>query len=451
MKRAVTAALLAAILTGTAASGASAQGVDSTTVDRILAVVGSKAIMLSQVQEELFGRVQNGSERLPNPKTDSAGFDKAMSGMIRRYTDTLVAFELLHRDAVLDTTIKVTDQEVNDAADAMIADTHKRFKTVAEFKSELKVIGFSTEEDWRKFLMENQRRTLTVRRYASMLHEDGKIKDKTPTAKEVRAFYDAHAVDFAQMPATVSFKQIIVAPRATDAARAKSKALADSLVVELRKGANFADVAKRFSMDEGSKGDGGNLPWFTHGKMVREFEDVAFLLKPGTISEPVESPYGYHIIQVQRVQPGEVQARHILIIPDIDSAGALAAKDRATAIVAAVGAGASFDSLQHLYHDRAEELELSGFPLDSLGHTPYGPPLANVDSGKVAQPFLLPVANFPLHSKWAVVQVTRRTAAGPPVFDDVKAFIKRTLATMLGEQDYINQLRARTFVDIRAP
>ena len=452
MKRFAVVAGLAAALVGVAARGLSAQGADSTTVDRILAVVGSKAIMLSQVQEEVFGKVEERKERLPDPKKDAAGFDKAMTILLRRYTDTLIAFELLHRDALQDTTVKVTDQEVNDAADAMIADTHKRFKTVADFKAELRVTGFATEDDWRKYLIERQRRTLVVRRYTQQLKDDQKIKDKTPTAKEVRAYYDAHLDELGQAPATVSFKQIIVAPKPTATARARARALADSLAIELRKpDANFATAAKLYSMDDGSKKDGGNLDWFTHGKMVREFEDVAFALKPGTISDPVESPFGFHVIQVQRVQPGEVQARHILIIPEVDSAGAAAARQTALDIVAALGQGASFDSLQHTHHDRSEDLELTNFPADSIMHTPYGPPTANVDSGKVSQPFMLPVPTAPLRSKWAVVQLTRRTTAGPPGYDDMKPIIKRALAGMLGEQDYINQLRARTYVDVRSP
>jgi len=435
------------LLVGVAARGLSAQQTaDSATVDRILAVVGSKAIMMSQVQEEVFGKVEERKEHLPDPKKDPAAFEKAMTVLLRRYTDTLIAFELLHRDAIQDTTVKVTEQEVSDAADAMIANAHKRFKTVADFKAELRTTGFATEEDWRKYLIENQRRTLVVQRYTTTLRDDGKIKDKQPTAKEVRAYYDAHVDEFGQAQATVSFKQIIVAPKATIGARSKAHALADSLAIELRKPeANFAAAAKLFSMDEGSKKDGGNLDWFPHGKMVREFEDAAFGLKPGMISEPVETPYGFHVIQVQRVQPGEVQARHILIIPDIDSAGAAAAKQTALDIVAALGKGASFDSLQHIYHDRSEDLELSNFPADSIMKTPYGAPIEHVDSGKVASPFMLPVPGAPLHSKWAVVQIT------PPPFDDMKAVLKRGLAGMLGEQDYINQLRARTYVDVRTP
>lgn len=464
MKYFAVTALFAATLSGVATGRASAQGtpatvapilvpLDTATVDHIFAIVGNKAIMVSQVQEEVYARISAGHEHLPDPKKDQAAFDKAMTGLMRRYVDTLVAFELLYNDASADTTIKVTDQEVEEAADQTIANARKRFKTETEFRADLKTeLGFATTEEWRTVLMARQRRTFEVQRYRQELDDDKTIKEMTPTAKEIRAFYDLHKDEFGQQPATVSFKQIVVAPVAADTAKATAKHLADSLVDQLRNhGADFAKTAKRFSMDEDTKAQGGDLDWFPRGKMVHEFEDAAFALTPGQISNPVETPFGYHIIQVQRVRPGEMQARHILIIPTVDSAGEKAAHDRALEIVAAVGKGASFDSLQHLYHDRIEEQELNGWPIDSLAATPYGPAIAGVDSGKMAVPFAIaPRTGHSLRDKWAVVMVTRRTPPGPPVFDDLKTYIRKMLGVMLGEQDYINQLRARTYVDIRS-
>ncbi|MGH7592405.1 MAG: peptidylprolyl isomerase, partial [Gemmatimonadales bacterium] len=344
-----------------------------------------------------------------------------------------------------------TDQEVADAADQVIQNARKQFKSETEFRDELKVIGFASAEDWRSSLLEKERRSLLVSRFRAALKDQGKIKSMTPTEKEMRAFYDAHVAELGSYPASVSMKQIVVAPRPTDAARARARALADSLVVELRKGADFATVARRFSMDETTRALGGDLKWFRRGEMVREFEDAAFSLNVGQISDPVESPFGFHIIQVQRVNPGERQARHILIIPDIDSAGARAAHDQAVEISDALKQGASFDSLQHRYHDRSEEQELIGYPVDSLARTAYAAPVAGLDSNQVSRAFELPVAGKPLRSKWAVVQILRRTPAGPRSYDDLKEQIRTVVGTQLGEQDYINQLRDRTYVDIRAP
>lgn len=453
MKRSTVTGLLAAILLGVAAGRIAAQAPDTSTVDHIVAVVGSKAITLSQVQEEVYARASSGRERLPDATKEKAAFDKAMTVMSRRYVDTLIAFELLFNEASGDTTIKVTDQEVNDAVDLQVNNARKRFKTDAEFRAQLKEIGFNTIEDWRTKLAAQQRRTFMVERFVAQLKEEKKIQAMTPTAKEIRAFYDSHIEDWGKVPALISFKQIAVTPVPSDTAKASAKKLADSLVLELRKpNADFGALAKRFSMDAKSAADGGNLDFFQRGLMVREFEDVAFSLAPGTISEPVESPFGYHIIQVQRKQPGAVQARHILIMWTIDTTGARVAHERAEAIVAALAKGASFDSLQHLYHDRIEEMELNSYPIDSLSTSPYGPAVAGVDSGKVTKAFALPSpTGLSVRDKWAVLMVTRRTPIGAPTFDDVKGSIRRILGEQMGETDYINRLRARTYIDIRDP
>ena len=103
---------------------------------------------------------------------------------------------------------------------------------------------------------------------------------------------------------------------------AKAKAKAEDVLKRARAGEDFAALAKEFSTDPGSKGEGGELGWFGHGKMVKPFEEAAFALQPGQISDVVESDFGYHIIQVEERgtkngddgKPEEqVRARHILI------------------------------------------------------------------------------------------------------------------------------------------
>ncbi len=92
-------------------------------------------------------------------------------------------------------------------------------------------------------------------------------------------------------------------PEKVKRAEEEALKLAQDIKAKLDAGADFAELAKEYSEDPGSKDQGGDLGWFTRGKMVPEFEEAAFSLEPGQISEPVKTAFGYHIIQVLERDP----------------------------------------------------------------------------------------------------------------------------------------------------
>lgn len=94
-------------------------------------------------------------------------------------------------------------------------------------------------------------------------------------------------------PAQVQARHILVADLAT----------ANKVEAALKAGGNFADLAKQYSTDPGSKEKGGELGWFKRGQMVPSFDAAAFSLPVGAVSQPVKSPFGYHIIQVEAKKP----------------------------------------------------------------------------------------------------------------------------------------------------
>lgn len=122
--------------------------------------------------------------------------------------------------------------------------------------------------------------------------------------EEIKKNYEAGAEAF-KHPAQVRARHILllVPPSAPQAATDKALAEMKSIQAQLKKGGSFEALAKKHSQDPGSSTKGGELPWFAQGAMVKPFEDAAMALKPGQISEPVRTQYGWHLIKLEATRP----------------------------------------------------------------------------------------------------------------------------------------------------
>jgi peptidyl-prolyl cis-trans isomerase SurA len=407
-------------------------------VDRVVAVVGNRPVLASQVDEEIFSRQSQGV-RLP---TDPAGIQNVRHQIVSSMIDE----ELLVQEAQRDTAIKVTDEEVASGVEEQVRKVRGNFSSELEYAAELKKAGFQTPEEYRRWLTDQQRRAAFQNRLIEKLRNEGKLKPVAPTEKEMKEFFEEQKSNLGTRPATLSFRQIVVSPAPSEAAKARTKAQADSIVLELRRGADFATAARRFSQDPGSKEQGGSLNWFRRGVMVPEFERVAFSLKPGMISDPVESPFGYHIIQVERIQPAEVQARHILLVPQIDSTHVDSARALADSIRSALVAGASFDSLQRLYHDRSADRDAENVPVTKLPES-YAKTIGDAAAGTILPVFVMPGSG---RDQYVVLKVTDRRPEGAIKFEDVRDRIRDQLGQQLAIRRYLDRLRKATYVEIRS-
>ena len=407
-------------------------------VDRVLAVVGNRPVLASQVEEEIFSRESQGAKLPSDPQGHEAVRQQIVSSIIDE--------ELLVQQAQRDTSIKVTDEEIASGVEEQVRKVRGNFSSEVEYRAELQKAGFQTPEEYRRWLSDQQRRAAFQNRLVEKLRGEGKLKAVSPTEKEMKQFFDDQRATLGNRPATLSFRQVVISPKPSPAAKARTKAQADSIVLELRRGGDFATAARRFSQDPGSKEAGGSLNWFRRGVMVPEFERVAFGLKPGVVSDPVESPFGYHIIQVERAQPAEIQARHILLVPEVDSAHVDSARATAEAVRKALVAGAPFDSLQRLYHDPSAEREADGVPITKLPEN-YAKVIGTADSGTVVPVFTLPANG---REQFVVLQVTGRRAEGDIKFEDVRDRIREQLGQQLAIRRYLDRLRKATYVEIRS-
>ncbi len=121
---------------------------------------------------------------------------------------------------------------------------------------------------------------------------------------EIRRQYDANPRSYRQEE-QLKARHILFMTRGPDAEK-QAKVRADSLLAAIRKsGGDFAELARSFSQEPGAATSGGDLGWFARGRMVKEFEEAAFALKPGEVSPVVRTQFGYHIIKLEdRRAPG---------------------------------------------------------------------------------------------------------------------------------------------------
>ena len=139
---------------------------------------------------------------------------------------------------------------------------------------------------------------------------DGLLPQIQADAAEVKKYYDEHQRQFG-VPESRQASHILITVDKTAATDAKqqARAQADQIYNELKKNpASFADLAKKYSQDPGSAANGGDLGSFSRGSMVKAFDDAVFSMKVGEISPPVESEYGYHIIRLTGITPGQTRS-----------------------------------------------------------------------------------------------------------------------------------------------
>src|SRR2546423_2878255 len=306
-------------------------------LDRVVAVVGDVVITQSNLQEKLIAKRQEGA----TVPTDSAGFH----AFVLAAANELVDEELLLRKAK-ELKVEVPDADVSNTVDKQVKEIRARFSSDAEYRAELSKAGLGTPEEFKRYRLDAVKRNETISRTVRKLREDGKIVQANVTDAEVQDAYERNKATLPKREASISWRQIIIAPHASAASKERARAKAESILVELKTGGDFEKLTKRESMDPGSRENGGDLGWNRRGRMVAEFDRWMFALAPGQLSPVIETPFGYHIIRVDRVQPGEVKARHILIKPKIDSVDVAAARLRADSVLAIWKNGkAPFDTL----------------------------------------------------------------------------------------------------------
>ncbi len=178
--------------------------------------------------------------------------------------------------------------------DERLAQWKKRFTTEEEYKKALKGLDLSEPQ-----MKGDIKKGMTIEKLVV-----DKFVDKTAVPeKEIKAYYDSHSGLFKQ-PEQVRASHILikVEPKAAESEKAEALKKIKEVQEKQKKGEDFAELAKAYSQGPSSS-KGGDLGYFSRGQMVPPFEGAAFKLKPGEVSDIVETRFGYHLIKVVDKKP----------------------------------------------------------------------------------------------------------------------------------------------------
>lgn len=401
-------------------------------VDRVVAVVGDTVLLLSDVQAELQ-QMQAAGQTIPQ---DAAGQQQLTQQLITQRVDQLILIE-----AARDAGIEIRADEINDLVDQDIGQVRQRFSSEAELRTQLAASGLSLEE-YRAILGGQYRDRMLTERFLRSRAPNG---TPPPVSEgDIQQMFDAQRATLGERPANVSFRQVSVGSQPSDSAKAAANQRAETALAELQEGADFEVLARRYSDDPGSREGGGDLGWFKPGRMVPEFERVAFALRPGQTSGIVESDFGFHIIRVEKVRGAERQARHILFTPEVNDADRERAKQRADSVATAARAGADFAALARLYKSGDDRDLLERIPLDRLPPA-YSAAMDSIAVGDVAGPFMIEEGG---RTQWVVTKLNERQAAGDYVLADVREQIRQRLEQQKMVEQLVRELRDQVYVRV---
>lgn len=322
--------LLAAVLV-------KAQPSKSSMVDGLVAVVGDKIILKSDVESEYANWIAQGNDPDPDMKCI--------------IIDQLLTNKLMLRQAELDS-LEVSDEEIEGQIDRRM----RYFISMIGSREKL-------EEFYGKSILEikEEFRPQIKEMVLAQKMQEQITQNVTISPREVQAYFAKVPADsIPYFDAEIEIGQIVLFPEIGPVQKEFTIEKLGDIRSRILKGENFTTLALLYSEDPGSAKEGGSLGFFGRGEMVPEFEAVAFKLKPGEISSVIRTKFGYHILQLVERRGDRVHCRHILIKPPVGNRELDGARIRLDSIRKEITAGNLDFTAAVRKHSEDEESKQNG-------------------------------------------------------------------------------------------
>ena len=399
------------------------------TVERIAAVVGDRAILASELASQVqMVMIQAGPDAKLDPKE-----------LARDILRDMVNDELILSAARDDTTITVSPEEVESALDEHIASLVSRFASEDEFLAQLSREGF-TKRSYEKRLSTQFKDQILKQKIIGK-----RLSSVTVSRQEVEEFYKQYRDSLPEISPRVRLAHILISFNPSPTTEDSLRQLAEKARELAVGGTDFADVAGQF----GPGVVGGRIGRISREDLVPEFARAAFNLQPGSISGPVRTDYGWHIIKSHGRSGDTVDVSQILfpvVASAVDSTRATTLVD---SIYQALQGGADFRETAKAYSDDDSTRGVGG-EMESMDESQLRPEfIAALDAVQPGQ------ITTPVESQlgYHILKLLDRTPGRPlgmeQDFDVIRNMARQQKVAHLVSK-WVDDLKKKVYVDIRS-
>lgn len=259
-------------------------------LDKVVAVIGSSVILQSEIDMQYAQYLSQGNPDNPDVKC------QILQGLISQ--------KILGQQAIIDS-ITVTEDDVDNEIDRRMRSSIARAGGQERLEQFLNRSLIQYKDEIRPDIKE----MLIANKMQSKITENVSV-----TPLEVKRYFEAIPKDSLPFFNTeVEIGEVVVYPKMNRQEKEAFRDKAEALRLRVKGGEDFATLARLYSQDPGSAREGGDLGFMDRGSLVKEFAAAAFKLKPGELSQVVETEFGFHVLQLVERRGDQVNVRHILI------------------------------------------------------------------------------------------------------------------------------------------
>jgi peptidyl-prolyl cis-trans isomerase SurA len=269
-------------------------------IDGVAAIVENHLILKSDLAQMVnMTAIQNKID----PRTNPEKFLELQNSVVQSMIDQKIMLEMAEIDS-----ITVDEKEVDQALDQQV----QMLVSQAGGRERAEEALGQAISDFRREFWYDMRDRLVSERYQQQL-----LGNVSITRSGVVSFFKTYKDSLPILPTQTKVRHLLVPVTPSDSAKKETFALLIKIKSEINEGRSFSELAKEYSEDPGSRTSGGELGWVTRGSLVKAFETAAFTSKVGEITDPIETQFGFHILETLERQGDKVSVRHILISPPI--------------------------------------------------------------------------------------------------------------------------------------